>query len=361
MTEASFTIKVTTKDALEFAKISGDWNPLHTDPEYASKTIYKAPVLHGAFSAGLISRLAGMYLPGKDCLLHSVNLRFKTPIIPPAQLVVKGVVRRSDDSSSRVEVVISDQDKGTRYVEGSYEFGHHQTLNLPSESLSNSNLSGPTMLITGATGGIGKAVLNLLGDNAVGLSRSDGDGLVVVPDIETINSNLPNFPLRGIVHCAWETPDNVRFSDLDLPKQSIEAHVASPLRQVQSLARLLLDRGVYGATLVLLGSTFAESGRHHFRTPLYSLAKSMIPTLTHILAIELAAKNMKCIGVVLDIIDGGMNEGMSEASKLSNADRMLSGKLATPADVAGQIKWVLENESTLASGAMINLTGGSIP
>src|SRR5215211_86917 len=45
-----------------FANVSGDWNPLHTDPGHAARTAYRRPVLHGAFSAGLLSRLAGMYL-----------------------------------------------------------------------------------------------------------------------------------------------------------------------------------------------------------------------------------------------------------------------------------------------------------
>ena len=69
MSDASFTVDVTAEDAIKFAQLSGDWNPLHTDAEYASKTIYKTPVLHGAFSAGLISQMAGMHLPGKSCLL----------------------------------------------------------------------------------------------------------------------------------------------------------------------------------------------------------------------------------------------------------------------------------------------------
>ena len=43
MNEASFTVDVSADDALKFAELSGDWNPLHTDPKYASKTTYKKP------------------------------------------------------------------------------------------------------------------------------------------------------------------------------------------------------------------------------------------------------------------------------------------------------------------------------
>jgi len=360
MSDASFTVDVTAEDAIKFAQLSGDWNPLHTDAEYASKTIYKTPVLHGAFSAGLISQMAGMHLPGKGCLLHSIQLRFIAPIIPPVTLSVTGNITRSSEPNSHVEVVIADQKRGTRYIVGSYEYGHHKKIDLKQEAVINADLSEPVTVVTGATGGIGKAVLNVLGKDTIGLSRHD-EQFFIVPEIEFIGASLPKFPIRGIVHCAWEAPDNVRFVDLDLPEQSIETHVVSPLRQIQALAKLLIERGTPGATLILIGSTWAEPGRHAYRTPLYSIAKSMIPVITRILAMELAAKNMRCVGLKFDVIDGGMNDGISDAARVSNADRMPSGQLATPDEVAGHIKWIMENESMLASGAMIDLSGGSIP
>ena len=90
MSSASFRVDVTPADASAFAALSGDWNPLHTSPEHAARTAYRRPVLHGAFSAGIVSRMAGMHLPGADCLLHSMRLRFVAPIVPPASLVVSG-------------------------------------------------------------------------------------------------------------------------------------------------------------------------------------------------------------------------------------------------------------------------------
>ena len=80
-----------------FAEISGDWNPLHTDASYASRTSFGRPILHGAYSAGLLSRLAGMYIPGEDCVLHGMHLRFVAPIRPPARLRVYGAPFRAED------------------------------------------------------------------------------------------------------------------------------------------------------------------------------------------------------------------------------------------------------------------------
>lgn len=61
---AKFQITVSDKDRIEFANLSGDFNPPHVDDVYAENTNFKECVLHGAFSAGLISKMAGMHLLG---------------------------------------------------------------------------------------------------------------------------------------------------------------------------------------------------------------------------------------------------------------------------------------------------------
>jgi acyl dehydratase len=126
VTEATFEVTVQREDALAFATLSGDWNPLHTNEEYAAGTQFKRTLLHGAFSAGFVSRMAGMHIPGKDCLLHGMQLKFLQPIFLPARLLVKGTLLQERGDTGRVGVDISDADNGRRYVEAWYEYGHHQ-------------------------------------------------------------------------------------------------------------------------------------------------------------------------------------------------------------------------------------------
>ncbi len=360
----SFKVSVSPEDALAFAKLSGDWNPLHTDPAYAANTEYRTPVLHGAFSSGLISRMAGMYLPGKECLLQNMNLRFVRPIIPPTTLKVSGELKTNSLDHGRVEVSITDDHTGTRYVEASYEFAKHQHANTSKvEQRSSKKKSGGkknTIMITGASGGIGRALIKRLGDRSTGLSRKEIPGLVCVPELEKIEETHSFTDIDAIVHCAWPQPDNQRLLETDLTGP-VEVHLDQPLRQMITLAKLLERNGKKDAVLVLLGSTFAKPGRHHFRMPLYSLSKSLIPTLTRILALELARHERRCVALVLDIVDGGMNAGLNARTKLTHADRVPSGKLPTPGDVADQIVWILNNRSHLMSGATITLTGGALP
>ena len=78
--EASMSRVVTEADIVAYAALSGDYNPVHTDPEYAAKTVFKARIAHGILSAGYISALFGMKLPGPGSIYISQTLNFKAPV-----------------------------------------------------------------------------------------------------------------------------------------------------------------------------------------------------------------------------------------------------------------------------------------
>lgn len=363
MKTAEFEVEVTKDDAKRFAELSGDWNPLHTDSDYAKKTEYRRPILHGAFSAGLLSRMAGMNLPGRDCLLYGIKLKFVAPIIPPARLRVHGQILRDNGHDGLVEVTVSDAVNGTQYVTGSYEFGRHQHEDRPQTTLvTGSGAAESVVLVTGAAGGVGSALLARLGRRGLGLSRSGAVGALAANNLDSLSELLVGRKIAAIVHCGWPSPDNLRLTALGgATEAAVHHHVAEPLSDSIKLAKALVDHGQPGATLLLVGSTAADPGRHNWRMPLYSLAKSLIPTLVNIMATELGARNQRCVGVVFDVIEGGMNAGMRDAVKLAHADRSPSGVLPSPHDAAGQLDWILSNSSMLMSGAVINLSGGAAP
>ncbi|MBF0141576.1 MAG: SDR family oxidoreductase [Magnetococcales bacterium] len=364
MITASFAAEVTEKSAEQFAKLSGDWNPLHTDSAYAASTDHGKIVLHGAFSAGLVSRLAGMELPGRECLLHSMRLRFVAPLFPPATLLVHGRLVSGTREMGKVDVTVSDATSGNLYVEASYEFSRHTQRDAYEQ---NSAFSGtirgtqPLILVTGATGGVGSALVEQLGERALGVSRQKHPHLLCVESLDRVGDLLQDQPLLAIVHCAWPLPDNRPLLELPDPRSSIDYQVAEPVRQIQALARLLSVNGTERAPLLLVGSSFAKPGRHNYRMPLYSLSKSMIPALVQILAVELSIHGKQCIGVEFDVIAGGMNRALNRVALAAHADRTLFGSVPSPQDVAAQICWILDNPNTLATGATLTLTGGAIP
>ena len=87
-----FKITVTEKLVLDFSVISGDFNPLHIDENYATKTKFKKRICHGMLLASFLSRLVGMYLPGKNALYFSQILNFVSPCFINDIITVKGEI-----------------------------------------------------------------------------------------------------------------------------------------------------------------------------------------------------------------------------------------------------------------------------
>ena len=56
--------QVSEQDVQDFARVSGDYNPLHMDEEYAKTTAFGGRIAHGALTASYISAILGNDLPG---------------------------------------------------------------------------------------------------------------------------------------------------------------------------------------------------------------------------------------------------------------------------------------------------------
>ena len=78
----SFEKEITTDMEDMFRAITGDENPLHKDDDFAKSNSdgrFPRHVTFGMLTASLCSTVAGMYLPGKNSLIHSFDeISFKT-------------------------------------------------------------------------------------------------------------------------------------------------------------------------------------------------------------------------------------------------------------------------------------------
>lgn len=89
---ACFTVTVTPEQMAMFRDMSGDVNPLHNDEAYAKSLGYPDRVSFGMLSASFLSTLAGVYIPGKYSIIHSVDVSFPKPVIVGDQLSISGTV-----------------------------------------------------------------------------------------------------------------------------------------------------------------------------------------------------------------------------------------------------------------------------
>ncbi len=76
----SYERVVTADDIQKFGEVTGDFNPVHFDEEYASKTLFRGRIAHGLLSAGYISTVLGTKIPGAGAIFMSATIRFKAPV-----------------------------------------------------------------------------------------------------------------------------------------------------------------------------------------------------------------------------------------------------------------------------------------
>ncbi len=96
---ATFTKTISEADIYAFAGISGDFNPLHVNAEFSKGSRFGERIAHGMITAGLISAVLGMRLPGPGAIYLSQTLNFVNP------------VRIGDTITAKAEVTTYREDK----------------------------------------------------------------------------------------------------------------------------------------------------------------------------------------------------------------------------------------------------------
>ncbi len=97
---ASLSRTITDDDIGAFARLTGDHNPLHVDDAFAVRSRFGRRVAHGLLSAGLISAVLGMRLPGPGAIYLQQTFRFVRPVYP------------GDTITATVEVTAYREDRG---------------------------------------------------------------------------------------------------------------------------------------------------------------------------------------------------------------------------------------------------------
>jgi len=96
---AEIVRRVSDEDIAEFVDAVGDYNPVHSDREYAADTVFKQPIAPGIWTAGLISAVIGTRLPGPGAIYLSQTLKFMKPVM------------FGDVITARVEVLETNREK----------------------------------------------------------------------------------------------------------------------------------------------------------------------------------------------------------------------------------------------------------
>lgn len=110
--QASLSKTITEYDVYAFAGVTGDFNPVHVNAEFAKKSLFKQRIAHGMISAGLISAVLGTELPGIDTIYMNQELSFLAPVLYGDTLTATIECVEKDDAKHRIifKTTVTNQD-----------------------------------------------------------------------------------------------------------------------------------------------------------------------------------------------------------------------------------------------------------
>lgn len=103
--KASCSKTFTETDVVLFAGLSGDFNPIHVDAEYAKQTKFKKRIAHGLLTSSLISQLLGMRLPGEGSIYLNQTMRFRLPVYIGDTVTASAMIKEINQEKKTITLV----------------------------------------------------------------------------------------------------------------------------------------------------------------------------------------------------------------------------------------------------------------
>lgn len=110
--KANFQKTITETDVYLYAGVTGDINPAHINEVEASKGIFKQRIAHGMLTAGLVSAVLGVKLPGPGTIYLAQELKFTAPVKfgDTIDAVVEVIEKIEEKNRIKLKTVCTNQD-----------------------------------------------------------------------------------------------------------------------------------------------------------------------------------------------------------------------------------------------------------
>jgi acyl dehydratase len=96
-----------------YAGASGDFNPIHIDPEFAKAVGLPNTILHGLYMMGLVARAATEAAGGDPRSLKRLSVEFRGMGAPETEIAVTGTVKTAEGDTAVIDVVAAQGDSET--------------------------------------------------------------------------------------------------------------------------------------------------------------------------------------------------------------------------------------------------------
>lgn len=381
--KAEFTHVITMAEIQKFAEITGDDNPLHVNRKYADQTSFKGIVAHGMLSASFFSTMVGKYLPGDGALWIKQSLNFLLPVRPGDGLKVHAEVKQISISQRTMTIYASIHNQfGQKVLDGE---GVVTVLNIEKpEQIKNEDKPTPTVLISGASRGIGSATAMLLGKSkcrvvlnynsdkesaeelcqklieigadAIAVQADVSDSIQVQKMVKKVVSHYGT--LTGLVNNACPKIIPVKF--LESNWDDYQKHIDVQLKGMFNCTKEVLPifiKSSYGS-VVSISSVYADMPALYFSS--YVAAKSAIVGLNRSLALEFGPMGIRFNVVSPGVTDTKMISEIPEKARLLIKMQTPLRQIAAPEDVAGSIEFLLNEKSKHITGEIIRVCGGQV-
>ncbi len=111
-------VTITSEIGKEFARISGDFNPIHLDEKYAEETRFGKRIVHGMLIGSYISGIIGNEFPGQGSIYLNQDLKFRRPIFYDKKVIIRVEIISVDEEKSRLKLRTSCLEDNDVLVDG---------------------------------------------------------------------------------------------------------------------------------------------------------------------------------------------------------------------------------------------------
>lgn len=380
---AEFVHTVTADDIDGFARLTGDDNPLHMDDDYAAQTSFRRRLAHGMLTASFISTVIGTRLPGPGALWYEQSLRFLAPVRPGDRIRVRAtVLRKSQAERLLVLETLVFADNGRKLIEGEAKV---KVLKSEREAAPAVPAQPGPVIITGAAGGIGSAIVRALATaghpvvlayhssasaaNAIAESivADGGSATAIAADVSRpedvallVDETAAAYGgVFGIVNnasppLAYADFDAVGWNDF---QRHFDVQLRGSFELVKKAVPLMMKGG--GGCVVNIGSIGAEGVPPPRMMP-YTVAKASLLALTRAMAAELGPKGIRVNAVSPGITRTGFIDDMPEKAKLLARMQTPLRRLGEPADVASAVAYLMSDGACHINGQNLRVCGGAL-